>query len=280
VPRISPRRRCAVPLALLAALLLPGPAFSQGADDDRVLKPAEPDFTLVNLPTSLRLPQWRSAFRITHRFTRPLNCNDEFRCPDNLLEDLFGLDQGALIGLEFRIGVIRNGQVGIHRARSEKTVDIFGQYALTRQSDGMPFEIAARVSVEGTNNFQDVYSPTLGVILTRTIGEHGAIHVEPFWAGNTNLGSDLGDDSTTMLGLGVRWRVLDTVYVAAEFTPRLGGYTPDTHGASVAIEKRAGGHVFQLNASNTFATTMGQLARGALNSHDWYLGFNLTRKFY
>jgi 23S rRNA G2445 N2-methylase RlmL len=38
------------------------------------LKPSlvEPDFTLINLPTTLRLPRHKSAFRLTHRFARTL----------------------------------------------------------------------------------------------------------------------------------------------------------------------------------------------------------------
>jgi hypothetical protein len=51
------------------------------------------------------------------------------------------------------------------------------------------------------------------------------------------------------------------------------------HG-SFAIEKRLGGHVFQLNFSNSFGTTMGQIARGGFNNDNWYLGFNISRKFY
>ena len=35
-----------------------------------MIKPAEPDFTLISLPTALRLPQFKSAFRVTHRFVR------------------------------------------------------------------------------------------------------------------------------------------------------------------------------------------------------------------
>ena len=47
-----------------------------------------------------------------------------------------------------------------------------------------------------------------------------------------------------------------------------------------AIEKRAGGHAFQLNFSNGFGTTLAQVARGGFNSDDWYLGFNISRKFF
>jgi hypothetical protein len=271
---------------LLTLALLPAsrasaqPAVQDAAQDDAVLKPAEPDYTLIALPTSLRLPRLKSAFRLTHRFVRPVNCNDSQRCPDSLLADLFGLDNGALVGLEYRIGLMNNLEVGIHRARSEKTIDLFGQYGLTRQSDDMPLEMALRVSVEGTNNFRDTYSPTVALIATRLVGERAALYVEPLWVGNTNLASDEGDDSTFMLGIGTRLRVRPTVYLVGEFLPRLSGFKPGTHQGSFGIEKRAGGHVFQLNFSNAFATTLGQAARGAENSHDWYMGFNLSRKFF
>ena len=40
-----------------------------------------------------------------------------------------------------------------------------------------------------------------------------------------------------------------------------------------------GGHAFQLNVSNSFGTTLGQLARGGAPG-GWYIGFNIARKFY
>jgi hypothetical protein len=58
------------------------------------------------------------------------------------------------------------------------------------------------------------------------------------------------------------------------------GYDPGVNHGTFAIEKRAGGHTFQLNFSNSFATTMGQLARGGFTNDDWYLGFNISRKFF
>ncbi len=38
--------------------------------------------------------------------------------------------------------------------------------------------------------------------------------------------------------------------------------------------------MFQLNFSNGFGTTLAQVARGASSNNDWYLGFNLSRKFF
>src|SRR6476469_2435666 len=86
----------------------PAPA----APDDAVLKLEEPDFTLIALPTSLRLPEFKSAFRVTHRFTRPLSCDT---CPNSLAGDGFGIDTCAQIGLEYRFGVCKNTQISIDR---------------------------------------------------------------------------------------------------------------------------------------------------------------------
>ena len=42
----------------------------------------------------------------------------------------------------------------------------------------------------------------------------------------------------------------------------------------------AGGHSFQINVSNGFGTTLGQLAGGGVSYDDWYIGFNISRKFF
>jgi uncharacterized beta barrel domain-containing protein DUF5777 len=262
---------------LCVFILLSSAAFAQD-DDDTVLQPAQPDFTLAALPTSLRLARFKSAFRVTHRFTRPLDCDT---CSSSLFGDLFGLDNGAIIGLEYRFGIVRNGQIGIHRT-SDKTIEFFGEYGVVRQDKGLPLDLSVLVSVEGTNNFQDEYSPTIGAIVSRTVGEHAAFYVEPIYVHHANVfqQSIVPEENTFMIGLGARVRVRPTVYVVGEFTPRVSGYRPGNDQGSVAIEKRAGGHMFQLNFSNSFGTTMGQIARGGASTNDWYMGFNITRKFF
>jgi hypothetical protein len=278
--------------ALLAFMLaLPRPQAAQDpatqvpvqdADQDTAdarVNPAQPDFTLVSLPTTLRVPRHKSAFRVTHRFTRALGQGDF----GDLASDLFGLDSGAQIGLEYRFGIVRGGQVGIHRT-NDKTIQFFGQYDVLRQSDGRPASVAAYVSVDGTNNFKDRYSPALAAVISRELGRHGAVYVEPIWVGNTNPDEDAADDATFLLGVGARLRVRPTVYVVAEVAPRVSGFDPGVSQASIAIEKRAGGHAFQLNFSNAFGTTMGQIARGGPKqldgSSNWYMGFNISRKFF
>ena len=268
-------------LVLLLTLATAGSAVAQNPPappgDDVDLDPnlSQPDFSLVNLPTTVRLPRLKSAFRVTHRFRRPLG-QDDF---GSLAEDLFGLDSGAIIGLEYRFGLMSGLQAGILRT-SDRTIEFFGQYNVLNQRSGAPVGLGVLASIDGTNNFRDSYTPALGVAISRELGDHGAVYVEPVWVHNSNLDDVPGDDNSSFLvGLGARLRVRPTVYLTGEFTPRA-GYSPGVHQGSFAIEKRAGGHVFQLNFSNGFGNTMGQLARGGTSNDDWYLGFNISRKFF
>ncbi len=244
-------------------------------DPDKDLNLSQPDFTLVNLRTTLRVPKHAGAFRVTHRFGRPLGAGDF----GNLLEDFFGLDSGAQIGLEYRFGVMRGLQAGIHRT-SDRTIEFFSQYNLMQQSS-QPFGLDIYASIDGTNNFRDSYTPALGVVLSRELGSAGAVYLEPIWVNNSNpLPSELVEDNDTfVIGFGARIRVRPTVYLVGEVLPRIGNDPGVTQG-SFGIEKRAGGHTFQINFSNGFGTTMGQLARGGTGGDDWYLGFNISRKFF
>ena len=266
----------------LATLLWPDVAAARQQpppppdDPDMDLNFSQPDFNVVTLPTTLRLPRFKSAFRVTHRFGRPLGSGDF----PSLLEDFFGLDSGAQIGLEYRFGLMRGLQAGIHRT-SNRTIEFFSQYNLLQQRGGGPFDVGVIASIDGTNNFRDSYSPALGAVIGRELGNAGALYFEPIWVNNTNpLPGELADDNDTfMFGIGGRLRIRPTVYIVGEFIPRV-GHDPGAHHGTFGIEKRAGGHTFQLNFSNGFGTTMGQLARGGTSSDDWYLGFNISRKFF
>jgi hypothetical protein len=267
--------------AWLAATSAPPPQPSSDQPSEARVNASQPDFTLVALPTSLRVPVHKSAFRVTHRFTRPLGQGDF----GDLASDFFGLDSGAQIGLEYRYGLVRGGQIGIHRT-NDRTIEFFSEYSFLEQGQRWPVGLAAYVSVDGTNNFRDRYSPALGAVVSRELGRHGAVYVEPMWINNSNpLPGDLVDHNDTFLiGVGGRFRVRPTVYVVVEMSPRVAGFKPGTHQGSVAIEKRVGGHSFQLNFSNGFGTTMGQIARGGPKAPngdtDWYMGFNISRKFF
>jgi hypothetical protein len=260
------------------------PAAQVPDDPDMDPNPVQPDFTLVNLPTTLRVPRHKSSFRITHRFARPLGQGDF----GDLLSDFFGLDNGAQIGLEYRFGIMRGTQIGIYRT-SNRTIEFFAQHSTFQQGDNGMFGLDILAAIEGTENFgastpdgsSTSYSPTLGVVLSREMGGFGAVYFEPIWVNNSNtLPSELTDDNDTFLmAMAARIRIRPTVYLVGEYAPRI-GYQPGVDHVSFGIEKRAGGHVFQFNFSNGIGTTPAQLARGGTDSDDWYIGFNIARKFF
>jgi hypothetical protein len=256
----------------------PSPATAD-VDDDTSIDEAEPDFTIVNLATALPLPRFKSAFRVTHRFARPLG-DGNF---GDLADDLFGFDNGAQIGLEYRFGLTRDAQVGIYRT-SDKTIQFFGQYQLRRASEAQPLGAALLLSVEGLDNFRDEYAPSLGAVISYRLRSRGALYVEPVWVGNTRLGDgsifdDADDDNGSLvLGIGTRVGLAETVYVVAEFAPRVAGYREGDEHFSFGVEKRVGGHMFQINFSNGIGSTRRQLVRDA--TEDWFIGFNIARKLW
>ncbi len=60
---------------------------------------------------------------------------------------------------------------------------------------------------------------------------------------------------------------------------RVSGFSSGDDQISVGIEQRAGGHLFQVNLSNGLGNTPAQVAGGG-DRNDWFIGFNITRKFY
>ena len=267
---------CALAAPVVVSAQQKPPAASTDDDPDRDPNRAQPDFTLVNLPTTLRVPKYKSAFRVTHRFARPLGQGDF----GDLAEDLFGLDSGAQIGLEYRFGIMRGTQIGIYRT-SNRTIEFFAQYSGLQQKDNGLLGLDVIATMDGTDNFSDSYSPALGVVLSHELGSHGALYFEPIWVNNSNqLPSELTDDNDTFLfGIGGRLRIRPTVYVVGEYIPRI-GYSPGVDHLTFGVEKRAGGHVFQINFSNNIGTTPAQIARGGFDNEDWYIGFNISRKFF
>jgi hypothetical protein len=250
------------------------PQQPEQSDPDVRIDPLQPDFALVALPTTLRMPRNKWAFRITHRFTRELGDGDF----GDLASDLFGLDGGAQIGLELRYGLLPGTQVGVHRT-SDRTIELFVQQNFMSERKDHWMGLDAIVTLEGWDNLSEQHQSALGLVLSKNLGRFAAVYAEPIVVLNTNPFAD-GDDHTFMLGLGARMRVRPSTYITAEYVPRLAGYDPNDSQIGFGLEFRAGGHLFQLNVSNGWGTTLGQLATGGIDNDNWYLGFNIARKFF
>jgi hypothetical protein len=237
-------------------------------------RPIEPDYRIINLPTTVPLPRLRSNFQMTHRFAGNLRRGDFGFQASNL----FGIDQGAAVGFEYRIAIVRRVHAAVYRVTLDKSFQFHGQVDAVRQTPSMPLSLSAVLSVEGSDNFQQHRAPALGVVASRTFADAAAVYAVPMWVHNTAAILGL-DRNTVFLGLGARVRVRPSVYLVGEVSPRVGGYAPSDPEFGFAVEKRLGGHVFQVNVTNTPGTTFSQTARGGAPD-SLYLGFNLSRKFF
>jgi len=278
-------------LSVLFSLLIAAPAAAQTAataapqgqaaqdpDADLQVNVAQPDFTLSALPTTLRLPKGKLSFRLTHRFTRPIAEGDV----GDFFADLFGFDSSARIGLELRYGLLPGTQVIVHRT-NDRTIQFAGQHQFLRvtRNPTSPVAVDAVVAVEGGNNFSEDFSSTVGAVVSKEFGKRGAVYLQPLMVFNTRaLNSTDPDEHTFLLGFGGRLRLWSRTYAVFEAAPQVAAYNEGVDHVSFGFETRAGGHVFQLTIANALGTTYRQIARGGEQSGDWYIGFNLSRKFY
>jgi uncharacterized beta barrel domain-containing protein DUF5777 len=271
----------------------PPPAQAQQPteEDERQLRLVEPDFAITNLPTTLILPKHTFNFRLTHRFLLNLRANS---FTENL-ENIFGLDNGAIVGLELRFAPIRHLQAIVYRNNLSKTIQFAGQYEWLRQGS-FPVAVSGIASIEGTNNFRGSdeadtgdehqhgtteghYTPAFGGVVSRTFSDRLATYLVPVWTHHVIPLDNVGHRDVFYMGVGGRYRVSAHVYVTAEVSPRFSGDMPGDPSFTFGIERRAGGHMFQLNFGNGLGSTYGQIAQGGFPD-TIYMGFNLGRKFF
>jgi hypothetical protein len=279
-----------VPSRILAAGVLSAalatPASAQSTDTAPAAPPSQPvsqardeaEQNVVTMPTTESMHRFGHHFRITHRFARELG-RGTF---GDLASDLFGLDEGAVIGLDYRFAPASNLQVGVYRSMLLRTIQFSGRLDAIRQSDTVPVAISALLSIEGTDNFREDRAPAIAAVVSRSYGRRLALYVSPTFVWNSQMpsgaGGSISDQTTGYVGVGARVLLPKTTFIAVEVTPRVSGFAPGRATWGVGIEKHTRGHLFQLNFSNSFGTTYGQVARGGERSNV-YLGFNLARKF-
>src|SRR5205809_202142 len=98
----------------------PAPATGAPAATSR----DETEQNVIALPTTQSMRRFGQHFRITHRFARELGRGNV----SDLASDLFGLDEGAVIGLDYRFAPTSNLQVAAYRSMEFKTVQFSGRW--------------------------------------------------------------------------------------------------------------------------------------------------------
>ncbi|MEW5900095.1 MAG: DUF5777 family beta-barrel protein, partial [Acidobacteriota bacterium] len=105
--------------------------------------------------------------------------------------------------------------------------------------------------------------------------------VAPGYCSNTNFWVP-SSEGTFSLGVGGRFMVLDDLSLIAEWVPVLAGYKDLVDSWGLGIEKKIGGHVFQVFITNSLGMTASQFLPGGdllLSDGDFRFGFNIFRSF-
>ena len=247
-PASSPRRSCHALRLGAGRPAAGGAAATPAAEPDRRRPPGTPasevELNLINLPTTMSLKKHQSYFRLTHRFARDLRRGDF----GPLAEDLFSLDNGAVIGLEYRFGITSHLQAGVHRTTLSKTIQFFGRYDAWRQSElaagsdlgarigrragELPPELSAGRRRDGRRTCVGSLAEPL-----RHARRSSGTHARPTTSvGHEGHDHDLPEPrrrracrprrTRTFVGFGARFRIRPTVFVVGEYAPRVSGHDP------------------------------------------------------
>jgi hypothetical protein len=223
-------------------------------------------------------------FRILHRFG-PLSQGGY---------NFFGLDQATMrIGLDY--GISSRLMVGIGRSTYEKQYDAFVKYRILRQQDGERY-IPLSVSYAGTAIYKslketsttyvpyesDKFSFAHQLLIASKLNDYMSIQLTPTLVHYNIVENVNTPNDFYSLGIGYRQRVSARVNLTAEYYHRYNKLSGYDDPLSLGIDIETGGHVFQLNVTNstgmTERTFINETA-GSWSKGDLRFGFNISRVF-
>lgn len=238
-------------------------------------KPAFWGTRLINLPTTTAIEAKDVLLRISHRFYGPV---------DEGYDTFFGLDSGANVYISLGYGITDKLGISIGRARLFNEWELGLDWAAVEQevTAGLPFSAALHagfdwVTQEGLGtlkwNFQ--------LSLSHQISKRMSVLAVPSFSTNTNF-QDLDPEGTLAIGLGCRYMIFEDFSIALEWIPVVSGFKDVQNGWGLGLEKKIGGHVFQVFVTNSLGLTGSQFVPGGdlrLEDLDFRIGFNIFRTF-
>jgi mono/diheme cytochrome c family protein len=258
------------------------------------------DDVLFTLPTGRAVPEHGVFVNFSHRFPY----DTTFTGPARGAE-LFGLDNFALSSLGFRYGVTDKLSVDVWRSPSfiGRPIQLQAAYNLLDENHEAPFNLAARVSLEGQDNFRKSYTEDLELIVSRSLTSRAQIYFVPTASFNDRrlvqgtglLSNDIPDlpgVNAFSLGIGLAVDIRPTVALVAEVIPTLANATElGIHRPpfSFGIQKKIYRHAFTLGFTTSPGTTVSERAGtratflddpGADTPAGLFIGFDLTRQIH
>jgi hypothetical protein len=257
------------------------PPDGERAGDQPFVRPAFWGLTLANLPTTTTLDRNRFLFRISHRFLPSVRVG---------WDSMYGLDGPAAILIGFGFGISDRLTATLGRTNDYDIYEI-GLHWVAADQGRLPFSAALHLGgalaadkIPG----RDVWDSrniklSAQLSLVRQFSGRFSVALVPSYSTHADHWTIDGDPrSVFALGVGGRFMILKEISLIGEWTPVLAGYEAPFTGWVLGIEKKIGGHVFQVFVLNSTGLTADIYAPGGdlrLADGDFRLGFNIYRTF-
>jgi len=256
------------------------------------------DDRIFTLPTGRRLDRHGLYINFTHRFAFDPAFSGTARGGA-----LLGLDGFSLSSFGLRYGVTDKLSVGIYRSPTfiGRPIEMMAAYNFLDEHDGKPLNVAVRLSIDGLNDYDRMFSENIEGSFSRSITRRAQIYFVPTVSFNdrrlfspgsyeTSTFPSLPGYNAVSLGVGGAVDIRPTVALVAEAIPTvyngrpLGIHRP---AYSFGIQKKIWRHAFTLGFTNSPGTTVSQRAGtnasflgepSADTPSGLFIGFDLTRQ--
>jgi hypothetical protein len=237
---------------------------------------------LVNLPTPQNIDKGEILFRISHRYFPDVGSG---------YDAFYGLDGPAAILLSLGYGISEKVMMTLGRSKLFQEVELSLKWIFFEQGkrSNLPFSAAMNAggswvtqSQPGRDVFQaENFKFNLQLSLSYQINDRLSFLLVPAYSSNTNHWES-PSEGTFALGTGGRYMIFNDFSIIWEWLPVIDGYKDNSAGWGLGIEKKIGGHVFQVFILNSVGLTSDQFIPGGelrLKDGGFRIGFNIFRKF-
>jgi hypothetical protein len=256
----------------LVAVLGAGRLAAQADDPYQPVKrdPLGTRFINGATPFTVGARKWQVEF--THRFHLPVQDGDS--------HDLWGLDSGADVGLGLTFGVGAHGDLSLYRSAFQEDFELAGKFLVLEQAPRIPVTLAFRAGADLLRRpgVDDPSRPFVQVLLTRRLYPGIDLLLSPSWVRDTPRLRNAWN-----VPIGLTFPLPGEHLLKIEVIPKNRDLDGSRTAWHASVSKTLGGHVFELVAGNSRATTVDQMLGGdsaaGFATRDIRLGFNITRSF-
>ncbi|MBM3295657.1 MAG: hypothetical protein FJY82_14220 [Candidatus Aminicenantes bacterium] len=226
--------------------------------------------TVANLPTTTPLDKGRILFRVSHRFFPSATGGGAFLG--------FGGPAFILIGLGY--GLSDRLFLDVGRTNSPKEASLGLHWAAVDQGRS-PFSLALHAGSALESGTPRRLKFNVQIALGRRFNDRLSLAVVPSLATRADPSAE-DPKGVIALGLAGRIRIIEETSLIGEWTPVLSGYEAASPGWALGLEKKIGGHVFQVFILNSTGLMANRYLPGGdlrLADGDFRIGFNIYRLF-